>query len=48
MQPNSLVTPANAIELRPVDTLTPYRGNARTHSRAQIKQIAAREVARFV
>ena len=30
-----------SIELRPIETLIPYRGNARTHSRAQIKQIAA-------
>ncbi len=30
-----------SIELRPIETLIPYRGNARTHSRAQIRQIAA-------
>lgn len=29
------------IETRPVDTLRPYKGNARTHSKKQIKQIAA-------
>lgn len=29
------------IELRRVDALRPYKGNARTHSRKQIKQIAA-------
>ena len=30
-----------SIELRPIEALIPYQGNARTHSRAQIKQIAA-------
>lgn len=30
-----------SIELRPIESLIPYQGNARTHSRAQIKQIAA-------
>ena len=29
-----------SIRMRPVTTLTPYTGNARTHSRRQIKQIA--------
>lgn len=32
---------AQAIEHRSVESLLPYQGNARTHSRAQIKQIAA-------
>jgi len=30
-----------SIELRQIEALIPYQGNARTHSRAQIKQIAA-------
>lgn len=29
------------IELRPVESLIPYSGNARTHSQAQVKEIAA-------
>ena len=28
------------IVMRPVATLTPYEGNARTHSRVQIRKIA--------
>ena len=32
---------ANRIELWPLDRLTPYAKNARTHSEAQIAQIAA-------
>ncbi|MCA0271759.1 MAG: site-specific DNA-methyltransferase [Proteobacteria bacterium] len=35
-----------AIRMRPLDDLTPYAGNARTHSRRQIRQIAA-SVERF-
>lgn len=33
--------PADKIERRPVDSLTPYAKNARTHSDAQVAQIAA-------
>lgn len=32
---------AGAIELRPVASLRPYAGNARVHSKAQVRQIAA-------
>jgi DNA modification methylase len=41
MSLNSPFMTASTIELRPVDRLIPYCGNARTHTRAQIKQIAA-------
>jgi ParB-like chromosome segregation protein Spo0J len=33
--------PADKVERRPVDSLTPYAKNARTHSEAQVAQIAA-------
>jgi DNA modification methylase len=33
--------PADAVERRPVDSLTPYAHNARTHSPEQVAQIAA-------
>ena len=33
--------PASAVERRPVGSLRPYAGNARTHSPAQVAQIAA-------
>ncbi len=33
--------PADKVERRPIDTLLPYARNARTHSEAQIDQIAA-------
>src|SRR3954466_4300566 len=32
--------PADAVERRPVSSLTPYARNARTHSDAQVAQIA--------
>lgn len=41
MTMNSPLMTATSVERRPIGSLTPYRGNARTHSRAQIKQIAA-------
>jgi ParB-like chromosome segregation protein Spo0J len=37
---NDLIKVGRAVELVAVDKLTPYRGNARTHSRKQIRQIA--------
>jgi hypothetical protein len=33
--------PADAVERRPIETLVPYARNARTHTPAQIDQIAA-------
>src|SRR5271154_6948776 len=38
--PGILDNANRAVTLVPVDQLTPYKGNARTHSRKQIKQIA--------
>ncbi|HTU92295.1 MAG TPA: hypothetical protein VMF69_19595 [Gemmataceae bacterium] len=33
--------PADKVERWPIDQLVPYAGNARTHSDAQVAQIAA-------
>ena len=38
--PDRPLWPADAVERRPVCDLVPYAGNARTHSDAQVAQIA--------
>ena len=39
---SAIVTPASReVMLVAIDRLTPYKGNARTHSKKQIEQIAA-------
>ena len=37
----SIKWPADKVERRPVSSLIPYARNSRTHSEAQVKQIAA-------